>query len=80
MAVLVIWQILKGSHNFLYNFGTALYHEFIDRNIFEDSYELVKHFPDFPLCEYTIASFKQKLLVKRSNSVLPEQEIQEMFY
>jgi hypothetical protein len=29
---------------------------------------------------YTIASYKQKLLVKRSNSVLPEWEIREIFY
>ena len=53
---------------------------YTDRNNFEDSYYLVKHFPDFPLWEYTIASFKQKLLIKRSNSVLPEREIREMFY
>ena len=30
-----------------------------DRNIFEDSYYLVKYFPDFQLWESTIASFKQ---------------------
>ena len=35
-----------------------------DRNILDDSYQLVKHFLDFPLWEYTIASFKQKLLIK----------------
>ena len=28
-----------------------------DRNNFEDSYQLVKHFPDFKLWEYRIASF-----------------------
>ena len=55
-------------------------HFYTDKNILEDSYKLVKHFPDFPLWEYTIASFKQKLLIKRSNSVLPEREIREMFY
>ena len=43
------------------------------RNILED-------FQDFPLWEYTIASFKQKLSIKRSDSVLPEWKIQEMFY
>ena len=52
-----------------------------DKNFLEDSYYYsVKHFPDFPLCEYTIASFKKKLLIKGSNCVLPEREIQEMFY
>ena len=51
-----------------------------DRNILEDSYKLVKHFPDFPLWEYTIASFNQKFLIKGSNSLLPEWEIREMFY
>ena len=49
---------------------TSLYNT--DRNILEHSYYLVKHFPDFPLWEYTIASFKQKLVIKRSNSVLDE--------
>ena len=53
---------------------------FTDRNISEDSYYLVKHFPDYLLWEYTIASFEQKFLVKRCNSVLPEWEIWEMFY
>ena len=32
------------------------------------------------LWEYRIASFNQKLLLKGSNSVLPEREIREMFY
>ena len=49
-------------------------------NILDDSYQLVKRFLDFPLWEYTIASFKQKFLIKRSNSVLPEREIRETFY
>ena len=54
---------------------------YTDRNILDDSYYLlVKHFPDFPLWVYTIASFKQKLLIKSSNSVLPEREIREMYY
>ena len=37
-------------------------------------------FPNFPLWVYTIASFKQELLIERSNSVLPERYIREMFY
>ena len=53
---------------------------YTDRNILDDSYQLVKHFLNFPLWEYTISSLKQKLLIKGSNSVLPEREIQEMFY
>ena len=51
-----------------------------DKNIFEDSYQLVRHFPDFPPWEYRIACFNAKPFIKGSNSVLPEQEIQEMFY
>ena len=51
-----------------------------NRNILDNFYQLVKYFLDFPLWEYTIASFKQKLLIKRSNCVLPEREIWEMFY
>ena len=39
-----------------------------------------KKFPDFPLCEYRIASFNLKLFIKRSKSVLPEREIRKMFY
>ena len=54
-----------------------LYH-YNDRNILEDSYWLLKHFPDF--WEYRIASFNTKFFIKGSNSVLPEQEIQEIFY
>ena len=50
-----------------------------DRTNFEDSYQLVKHFPDFMPLEYRIASFNQKLLLKGSNSVLLESQIQEMF-
>ena len=57
--------------------GSKVY--FTDKNIFDNSYYLVKHFPDFPLWEYTIVSFKQKLLIKTRNSVLPEQEIREIF-
>ena len=55
-------------------------HFYTDRNILEDYYKLVKHFPDFPLWEYKIASFNEKLCIKGSNSVLPEREIREMFY
>ena len=51
-----------------------------DRNILEDSCQLVKHFPDFPLWEYRIASFNAKLFIKGSNSELTEREIWEMFY
>ena len=51
-----------------------------DRINFEDYYKLVKHFPDLTFWEYRIASFNQKLLVKGSNSVLPESQIREMFY
>ena len=43
---------------------------FTDRNILEDSYQLVKHFLDFPLWEYRFASFNKKLLIKRSKSLL----------
>ena len=50
-----------------------------DRNIFEDSYYLVKDFLDFPLWEYRFASFNKNLLIKRRNSVLPEWEIRENF-
>ena len=53
---------------------------YTDRNILEDSYKLIKHFPDFPLWEYTIAAFNQKFLIEGSNSFLPEREIREMFY
>jgi hypothetical protein len=28
-----------------------------DKNILDESYYLAKHFPDFPLLEYRIASF-----------------------
>ena len=38
-----------------------------DINFLYVSYQLVKHFLDFPLLEYTIASFNQKLLLKGSN-------------
>ena len=51
-----------------------------DKNILEDSYKLVKHFLDFLLWEYTIASFNQKLLIKGSNSLLLEREIWGLFY
>ena len=54
--------------------------KYTDRNILEESYELVKHFPGFLLWEYNIASFNAKLFIKGSNSVLPEWEILEMFY
>ena len=50
---------------------------YTDRNILEDSYYLVEHFPDSMLWEYRFASFNKKLLIKRSNSVLTEREIQE---
>ena len=50
-----------------------------DRNIFEDSYYLVKDFLDFPLWEYRFASFNKNLLIKKRNSVLPEWEIRENF-
>ena len=53
---------------------------FTDINILEDSYQLVKHFLDFPLWEYRIASFNHKLFPKGSNSVLPESQTREMFY
>ena len=47
-----------------------------DRNILDDSYKLVNRFLDFPLLTYTIASFKQKFLIKGSNNcVLPERDI-----
>ena len=45
----------------------------IDRNNFEESYQLVKHFLD-------LTFLQKKLLLKESNSVLPESQIQEMFY
>ena len=48
-----------------------------DRNILEDSYKLLKHFTNFPLWKYRIASFNAKLFIKGSTSVLPEWE---MFY
>ena len=35
-----------------------------DRNILEDSYQLVKHFLDFSLWEYRFASFDTKLSIK----------------
>ena len=35
-----------------------------DKKNLEDSYYLVKHFPDFPLWEYRIASFKYVKAVK----------------
>ena len=38
----------------------------------DKSYYLVKHFLDFPLWEYTIASFNQRLLFEGSHCVLPE--------
>jgi hypothetical protein len=41
-----------GSINFCYP---------TDKNILDESYYLVKHFPEFPLWEYKIASFKEKL-------------------
>ena len=53
---------------------------YTDSNILEDSYLLIKHFPDFLLWEYRFASFDAKLFVKGSNSVFPVQEIQKMFY
>ena len=46
-----------------------------DRNILDDSYKLVKHFLDFPLLTFTIASFKQTFLIKGSNCVLAERDI-----
>ena len=33
--------------------------------------EIVRHYPDFPLWEYTIASFNQKLLLKRKQLYIP---------
>jgi hypothetical protein len=45
-----------------------------DRNNFEDSYYLVKHFPDFTLWEYRIASLVKSFCLKE------EREIREMFY
>ena len=53
---------------------------YTDRNILDDSHQLVKHFSDFPLWEYRFASFDKKLLLKGSNTVLPEWEIREMFF
>lgn len=38
------------------------------------------NFLDFPLQEYRITSVNEKLCIKVSNSVLPERDIQEMFY
>ena len=32
--------------------------KYTDKNIFDDSYQLVTHFPDFPLWENRIAYFK----------------------
>ena len=32
-----------------------LYENFTDKNILDESYKLVKHFPDFSLWEYRIA-------------------------
>ena len=46
-------------------------YSYTDRNILDNSYYSVKYFLEFPLWEYTIASFKQKLLIKGSNCVLP---------
>ena len=45
-----------------------------ERNILEDSYYLVKEFLDFSLWEYRFASFNKNILIKSSNSVLPELE------
>ena len=36
---------------------SPVFRQYTDRNNFEDSYKLVKHFPDFTLWEYRIASF-----------------------
>jgi len=47
----------------------------VDTLILEDSYYLVKHFPDFLLWEYRIASLNAELFIKGSNSVLPKREI-----
>ena len=38
--------------------------DFTDKNIFDNSYQLVKHFPDFPLWENRIAYFKYFTLGK----------------
>ena len=51
-----------------------------DRNIFDDSYQSVTYILDFQLWENGIAYFKQKLLLKVSNSVLPDREIRKMCY
>ena len=53
--------------------GSKVY--FTDKNIFDNSYYLVKHFPDFLLWEYRIASLNAELFIKGSNSVLPKREI-----
>ena len=75
-------------HNYdpLTQLAKALYFQSLlyitDRNILEDSYQSVKHFLNFPSQKYilAIAISKQKFLIKRSNSVLLEWEIREMFY
>ena len=51
-----------------------------DKNILDKSYKLVKYFLEIPLWEYRIASFFNVKLLVLNNSVLPEWEIQEMFY
>ena len=42
----------NASPIFLLNEGACT-----EKNILDKSYKLVKHFPDFPLWEYRIASF-----------------------
>ena len=62
------------------NKGVFIFLDFVlltDWNNFEDSYLLVKH---FTLWECRIATFNQKLLIKGNNSVLPERDLQKMFY
>ena len=51
-----------------------------DKNILDDSYKLVTHFPDFPLWENRIAYFEYKFLLKVTNYILPDREIQEICY
>ena len=48
---------------------------YTNENIFDNSYKLVTHFPDFLLWENRIAN-----TLNKSNSVLPGSEIRDMCY
>ena len=60
--------------------GGAMAAHITDGNILDNSYYFVKHFSDFPLWEYKIATYNQNIFLKSSKSVLPKREIREIFY